>query len=69
MTNPYGDDRSQKVILEYNTKYVVEDNRFPGKCTGWYSTSLFDSAFLRSIHEKKHRIYNNGLQSLWYIGS
>ena len=50
---------------ERNLRYVVENNAISGKrVTG---VGLQNSTFLRSVHEHRYKIYDNDLESVWFV--
>jgi hypothetical protein len=71
MENKYGSSKVKKGINFYNVQYLVINNRIPDKWgRPFYYKELRDSKFLTSVYEeRKNKIYDNKLNSIWHIGN
>lgn len=62
------DSKEVKILIEkYGTKYFVENNRMEKKVET-PRLKIKDSLFVKSLHEKKYKLYDNGKESIWYLG-
>ena len=62
------DNLARKICSRDNIRYAVANNYYP---TRWYnenSGKFEDSPFLISIQKEKYKVYDDGLESIWYLG-
>ena len=58
-----------KGLSFYNIQHVIVNNHFPSKWgSSFYYDDLRESNFLPSVYEKRYKIYDTDLESIWYLG-
>jgi len=57
----------KNIILKYRIRYIVEDNAFPGKTSGYPIIQPFDSNLLESINNNNYVIYRDNSNSFIFI--
>ena len=48
---------AKEILSKYKIYYYIENNHVQSQ-----------DMFFRSVHEKKYKIYDNGVESIWYLG-
>jgi hypothetical protein len=49
----------------HNINIIIEKNSMSGNIIG--VEKIYKSKFLESMHEKRYKIYDNDLESIWYV--
>ena len=48
---------AKEILSKYSIHYYIENNNMPPQ-----------NKFFKSVHEKRYKIYDNGVESIWYLG-
>ena len=67
MSRRYDCDRARKVLIGDNIHYAVVNNYYPTKWNNPNSGKFEDSPFLISIQKEKYKVYDDSLESIWYL--
>ena len=62
------DDKSTINYLSKNSiKFIIEKKSVSGKLIQYFHTAVHESNFLDSMHKNCYKIYENDLESIWYV--
>jgi hypothetical protein len=62
------DNLARKICSGDNIRYAIANNYYPTKWYNENSGKIEDSPFLVSVQKEKYKVYEDGLESIWYLG-
>lgn len=58
---------SMDYLIQNKVKFIIEEESVSGKIVLKGSLGLRNSTFLETVHEKRYKLYENNLESIWSV--